>query len=61
MKPNAEVHVEGFNRAMSEEEVLSHLAELRHRAAMHTPILDDDDYEAAIDEAAREIAGEPVL
>jgi hypothetical protein len=52
---NAEVHIGEFDRDVSEEEVLSELALLRHRAAQHTPILDDDDYEAAIEEAAREI------
>ncbi|MFC3235415.1 hypothetical protein [Streptomyces nitrosporeus] len=42
---------------MSEEEVLRHLTELRHRITSRTPILDDDDYEGAIEEAADEISG----
>ncbi|MEU5024866.1 hypothetical protein [Streptomyces milbemycinicus] len=57
MKHDAELHVEGFDQTLSDEEVLSHLAELRHRVTSHTPIIDDDDYEAAIEEAADEIAG----
>lgn len=55
MKHDAELHVDGFDQTLSEEEVLSHLAELRHRATSRTPIIDDDDYETAIEEAADEI------
>lgn len=57
MKRDAGLHVDGFDQNLSEEEVLSHLAELRHRITSRTPILDDDDYEAAIEEAADEITG----
>ncbi|MFJ1550586.1 hypothetical protein [Streptomyces sp. NPDC088246] len=59
MRPNAGAHIDAydFDRDISEEDVLVHLANLSRRAATRTPILDDDDYEAAIDEAAHEIAG----
>ncbi|MFE2326857.1 hypothetical protein ACFXD5_23530 [Streptomyces sp. NPDC059385] len=57
MKHDAELHVDGFDQTLSDEEVLSHLAALRHRVTSRTPILDDDDYEAAIEEAADEITG----
>ncbi|MGW1894217.1 hypothetical protein ACWCP6_28840 [Streptomyces sp. NPDC002004] len=55
MKHDAELHVDGFDQRLSEEEVLNHLAELRHRVTSRTPILDDDDYETAVDEVADEI------
>ncbi|MFD0343346.1 hypothetical protein ACFVH0_32490 [Streptomyces sp. NPDC127117] len=57
MKHDAELHVDGFDQTLSDEEVLSHLAELRHRVTSRTTILDDDDYEAAIEDAADEITG----
>lgn len=57
MKHDAELHVDGFDKTLSDEEVLSHLAELRHRVTLRMPILDDDDYEAAVEDAADEIAG----
>ncbi|MEV7617519.1 hypothetical protein [Streptomyces sp. NPDC089799] len=57
MKHDTELHVDGFEQTSSDEEVLSYLAELRHRATSRTPILDDDDYETAIEEAADEITG----
>ncbi|MGW2706676.1 hypothetical protein [Streptomyces sp. NPDC001340] len=57
MKHDAELHVDGFDQTLSDEGVLSHLAELRHRVTSRTQILDDDDYEAAIEQAADEIAG----
>ncbi|MFI8462053.1 hypothetical protein [Kitasatospora sp. NPDC085464] len=43
---------------MSEDEALGHLTGLRHRTSLHMPILDDD-YEAAIEEAARAITAPP--
>ncbi|MEU9705823.1 hypothetical protein [Streptomyces sp. NPDC047981] len=57
MKHDAKNDVAGFDMTLSDEEVLSHLTELRHRVTLGLPILDDDDYEAAIEEAADEIAG----
>ncbi|MFJ9461630.1 hypothetical protein ACIRST_41985 [Kitasatospora sp. NPDC101447] len=59
MKPDTGAHINGFDRDMSEDEVLGHLTELRHRTSLHMPILDDDDYEAAIEEAARAITAPP--
>ncbi|MFB7168101.1 MULTISPECIES: hypothetical protein [Streptomyces] len=57
MTHDPELYVGGFDQTLSDEEVLSRLAALRHHAASSTPILDDDDYEAALEEAADEIAG----
>ncbi|WP_119580655.1 hypothetical protein [Streptomyces europaeiscabiei] len=57
MKHDSELHVDGLDQTLSDDEVLRHLAELRHRVTSRTPILDDDDYEAAIEEAADEVAG----
>jgi hypothetical protein len=57
MKHDAALHIDGFDQSLSDERVLDHLAELRNRVTSRTPIIDDDDYEAAIEEAADEIAG----
>ncbi|MFE4628674.1 hypothetical protein [Streptomyces mirabilis] len=56
MKANAHIEVDDFDRDIDHEELLGRLADLKRQAAHQLPILDDDDYELAIEEAACDIS-----
>ncbi|SNT58424.1 hypothetical protein [Actinacidiphila glaucinigra] len=56
MTANTHLAVDDFDRDIDREELLGRLADLKRQAAHQLPILDDDDEEAAIEEAVRDIA-----
>lgn len=54
---NSDIAAYGWDRKLDDDELLTRLASLKAKAAQATPILDDDDLEAAIDEAADRLTG----
>jgi hypothetical protein len=52
MNPNRGITAYDCDKDISPEELLARLANLKRRAPQSYPILDDDDLEAAIEEAA---------
>ena len=58
MNVNPSIAVHDWDKDTSREELLERLASLKCRARQSLPILDDDDLEAAIEEAADRLTGE---
>lgn len=58
MNINAGIAVRDWDKDISREELLARLADLKHRTHRSLPILDDDDLEAAIEEAADRLTTE---
>lgn len=54
---NVNTHVQDWDKDIGREELLARLAQLKLRTGRSLPILDDDDLEEAIDEAADRITG----
>lgn len=52
MNINANIAIHDWDKDISREELLARLANLKRRTGQSLPILDDDDLEAAIEEAA---------
>ncbi|TDB92377.1 hypothetical protein [Actinomadura sp. 7K534] len=52
MNYNPGIVTNDWDKKLSHEELLARLTALKHRAVHALPILDDDDLEAAIEEAA---------
>jgi hypothetical protein len=55
---NPGIAVHDWDKDTSHEELLERLASLKSRARQNLPILDDDDLEAAIEDAADRLTGE---
>jgi hypothetical protein len=53
---NADIPVHDWDKDISREELLARLAQLKYRTAQSLPIVDDDDLEEAIEEAADRLA-----
>ena len=58
MNINPSITVHDWDKDTSSEDLLPRLASLKDRAHHSLPILDDDDLEAAIEEAADRLTGE---
>ena len=58
MNINANIAVHDWDKDISREELLARLANVKRRASQSLPILDDDDLEAAIEEAADRLTTE---
>ncbi len=58
MNVNPSIAVHDWDKGTSQEELIERLASLKSQARQNLPILDDDDLEAAIEEAADRLAGE---
>ena len=58
MNVNPSIAVHDWDKDTSQEELLERLANLKCQARQNLPILDDDDLEAAIEEAADRLTGE---
>lgn len=58
MNINASIAVHDWDKDISREELLARLASLKRRTRCSLPILDNDDLEAAIDEAADRLTAE---
>ncbi|WP_405763819.1 hypothetical protein OG539_43615 [Actinacidiphila glaucinigra] len=55
MTADTHLEVDDFDRDIDQEELLGRLADLKRQAAHQLPILDDDDEEAAVEDAVRNI------
>jgi hypothetical protein len=55
---NANIAVHDWDKDISREELLARMVTLKRRASQSLPIIDDDDLEAAIEEAADRLTAE---
>jgi hypothetical protein len=58
MNIDARLAAHDWDKDIGRDEIRGRLARLKHRARQELPILDDDDFEAAVEEAADRLAAE---